>query len=173
MEAFVGFCDSTGTVHRTTRQECERLTNTVCAAEIQLILPLLEANGFKLSCDTFPDSSSICSSMSNITARMGIILLNNTLLKWITCKLHAHMQRLCNTYTNEFYMHKWSNLAELHNLLVPSTPNMTCRARWIQEPPVNSISLRDIFFLVLLVNGCMQCHCHFSILLLSHTFQYL
>ena len=62
VEAFAGFCDSTGTVHRTTRQECERLTNTVCAAEIQLILPLLEANGFKLSCDTFPDSSSMCSS---------------------------------------------------------------------------------------------------------------
>ena len=61
VEAFVGFCDSTGTVHRTTRQECERLTNTVCAAEIQLILSL-EANGFKVSCDTFPDSSSICSS---------------------------------------------------------------------------------------------------------------
>ena len=30
VEAFSGFCDSTGIVHRTTRQECEVVTSEVC-----------------------------------------------------------------------------------------------------------------------------------------------
>ena len=56
VEAFSGFCDSTGIVHRTTRQECEVVTSEVCAAEF----PLLEVSGFDLSCDTFPEITNIC-----------------------------------------------------------------------------------------------------------------
>ena len=56
VEAFSGFCDSTGIVHRTTRQECEVVTSEVCAAEF----PLLEGSGFDLSCDTFPEITNIC-----------------------------------------------------------------------------------------------------------------
>ena len=62
VEAFGGFCDGTGTVHRTTRQECERITTTVCAAEFEIILPLLESRGFETSCDAFPESSGLCTS---------------------------------------------------------------------------------------------------------------
>lgn len=62
VEAFAGLCDDNGTVHRTTRRECERVTSTVCAAEF---LPQLKANGFALSCDTFPTSSSICTTTTS------------------------------------------------------------------------------------------------------------
>ena len=65
VEAFAGLCDGNGVVHRTTRQECERITATVCAAELQILLPILEASGFALFCDTFPNSSSICASKLN------------------------------------------------------------------------------------------------------------
>ena len=60
VEAFSGFCDSTGIVHRTTRQECEVVTSEVCAAEFEVIFPLLEVSGFDLSCDTFPEITNIC-----------------------------------------------------------------------------------------------------------------
>lgn len=67
VEAFAGLCDGNGAVQRTTRQECERITTTVCAAEFQIILPKLEADGFALSCDTFPNSSSICTSKFSLS----------------------------------------------------------------------------------------------------------
>ena len=60
VEAFSGFCDSTGIVHKTTRQECELVTSEVCAAEFEIIFPLLEESVFHLSCNTFPEINSIC-----------------------------------------------------------------------------------------------------------------
>ena len=65
VEAFSGFCNSNGTVHRTSRPDCERITTTVCAAEFLQLLPLLEARGADLSCDTFPASSTICNCEYN------------------------------------------------------------------------------------------------------------
>ena len=80
VEVFGGFCDGASAVHRTTRQECERITTTVCATEFQQILPLLKTGGFELSCDTFPESTSICTSKSDST--------------------HAHASREAPTYGN-------------------------------------------------------------------------
>ena len=62
LEAFSGFCDTAGAVHRTSRQDCQRITTTTCAAEFQLILPILQTGGVDVSCDAFPEDSSICSS---------------------------------------------------------------------------------------------------------------
>ena len=70
VEAFSGFCDSEGAVHRTTRQECERVTTRTCAAEFR---QLLEARVFELSCDAFPDSSTICNSKSYVRNNHGIV----------------------------------------------------------------------------------------------------
>ena len=60
VEAFSGFCDSTGIVHRTTRQECEIVTSEVCAAEFEVIFPLLKVSGFYFSCDGLPEITNIC-----------------------------------------------------------------------------------------------------------------
>jgi hypothetical protein len=62
IEAFSGFCDPTGTVHRTSRRDCERITTTTCAAEFQQILPILQSRGLGVSCDAFPEDTGICSS---------------------------------------------------------------------------------------------------------------
>ena len=66
VEAFSGFCDSTGIVHKTTRQECELVTSEVCAAEFEIISPLLEDSVFHLSCNTFTEINSICNCKLSI-----------------------------------------------------------------------------------------------------------
>ena len=64
LEALSGFCDSTGAVHRASRQECERVTTITCEAEFLQILPLLQDRGIDLSCDDFPEESSVCGELA-------------------------------------------------------------------------------------------------------------
>ena len=61
LEAFSGLCDPFGAVQRTLRIDCERITTRTCAAELQLILPILQSRGIAVSCDSFPEESSACS----------------------------------------------------------------------------------------------------------------
>ena len=61
VEMMGGFCNGAGVVHRPSRGECERLSTTVCATEFQIVQSLFEASGSELTCDSFPDASSICS----------------------------------------------------------------------------------------------------------------
>ena len=62
LEALAGFCDSSGAVHRSSRQECERVTTRTCAREFLQILPILQESGTDMSCESFPEESSVCSS---------------------------------------------------------------------------------------------------------------
>ena len=94
VEAFAGLCDGNGVVHRTTRQECERITTTVCAEEFQILLPILEANGFALSCDTFPNSSSICASKLNQSHNHKLV----TEAPCMTTFPHLYLTHSCMTF---------------------------------------------------------------------------
>ena len=80
VEAFSGFCDPTGTVYRTSRPDCERITTTVCAVEFLQLLPLIEARGADLSCNTFPASSTICNCEYNTWDGHGTCVVYRHLL---------------------------------------------------------------------------------------------
>ena len=82
LEAFSGFCDPSGTVQRTSRQECERITTVTCAAEFQLILLTLQSRGISVSCDSFPQNSSACNTGEFLHPMLVLSLLHDMHEPW-------------------------------------------------------------------------------------------
>ena len=96
LEALAGFCDSSGAVHRSSRQECERVTTRTCAREFLQILPKLQESGTDMSCESFPEESSVCSSSGKFATPALVCLRLYVVMThpWYLCignlLLHTH-----------------------------------------------------------------------------------